>query len=100
MFEANPENVAAIATMVTMRAFCRVVKTLYGGSTAEETAVSSFSMSPIMKLLLERSEVVGLGREMPFPRYSGILVRPMPQLELRIANPLLDPRQQLFDLAG
>jgi hypothetical protein len=53
-----------------------------------------------MKLFLERSEVVGLAREMSFPGYSGILVRPMPQLELRIANPLLDPRQQLFDLAG
>lgn len=48
MFEAKPENVAAIATMATMKAFWREVKMLYGIGGSAGMADEAFSGSDIM----------------------------------------------------
>ncbi len=57
MFEAKPENVEAIETMVTIRDFCLEVNMLYGGEGA--TAISSrpFASSVIVLISVKGNEV-------------------------------------------
>lgn len=48
MFEANPENVAAMATMVTINPFCREVKMLYGTGGSDGATACSLSSAAII----------------------------------------------------
>ena len=48
MFESKPENVEAMDTMVTIRAFCRVVKMLYGMAGVVGVSPGVFSTSVIL----------------------------------------------------